>query len=76
MTGYVAWILRHQGAGLLRKVGGDNIGNYHGTMVSISRVFFRDGGLIKIMTDVPNGDPSWQDNGTQDVNNWIAPVEP
>jgi hypothetical protein len=76
MAGYVAWILRHQGAGLLRKQGGANIGDYHGTMVSIGRILFRDGTLIKIMTDVPNGEASWQDNGTELLSNWVAPVQP
>lgn len=74
VTSRVAWALREQGAGLLRKDSGENIADYHGVSVSVSRVFFRSGRLVKVLTDVPTTcGPSWQDNGTEDPSRWVAP---
>jgi hypothetical protein len=77
VAGRVAWALRAFGAGLSAKPAGENIADYHGTSVSVSRVMFRDGRLIKILTDVPttNG-PTWSDNGTLALDKWVAPVQP
>jgi len=62
-------------AGLLRKDGGENIADYKGTSVSVSRICFLDGNIYKCLTDVPttNG-PSWQDNGFVNTNLYV-PVE-
>jgi hypothetical protein len=73
----VAWALRAQGAGLLRKDGGENIADYYGTSVSLSRILFQDGRLVKVLTDVPttNG-PSWQEEDALDPRLWVEPRDP
>src|SRR5438874_919324 len=68
-------------AGLLRKDGGDNIARYEpaGVNVSVSRVCYPDGTLVKILTDAGPGGangPAWNDNGTIDPALYIAVAAP
>ncbi|HMF93295.1 MAG TPA: hypothetical protein VKE96_03340 [Vicinamibacterales bacterium] len=77
VTKRVAWQLRDQGFGLLRKDGGDNIVAWKGRSFSASRVCYRDGHIYKVLTDVPttNG-PSWQDNQFVDVGLYVPAIDP
>jgi hypothetical protein len=47
-------------AGFLLKPGGENIAPLpDGTMVSVGRICYPNGDLVKVMGDVPNGNPAW-----------------
>jgi len=77
VTKRVAWQLRDQGFGLLRKDGGDNIVAWKGRSFSASRVCGKDGHIFKVLTDVPttNG-PSWQDNQFVDAGLYVPAIDP
>lgn len=77
VTRRVAWGLRGQGAGLLRKPSGENIVLWHGTWFSASRICFPDGRIYKVLIDVPttNG-PTFQDNGTVDASLYVPAIDP
>src|SRR5262245_52576601 len=77
VTKRVAWQLRDQGFGLLRKDGGDNIVAWKGRSFSVSRVCLKDGHIFKVLTDVPttNG-PSWQDNQFVDAGLFVPAIGP
>jgi hypothetical protein len=66
VTKRVAWALRHEGAGLLIKNGGENITAWRGYLFSSSRICYPDGRLVKVIFDAGPGGangPSWQDTG-------------
>src|SRR5262245_22374936 len=47
-------------AGYLLKPAGENIAPLpDGTMVSVGRICYPNGDLVKVMNDVPNGTPQW-----------------
>src|SRR5262249_30965937 len=77
VTKRVAWQLRDQGFGLLRKDGGDNIVAWKGRSFSAARVCLKDGHIFKVLTDVPttNG-PSWQDNQFVDAGLYVPAIDP
>jgi hypothetical protein len=78
LTKRVAWLLRGSGFGLLRKDGGANIVTWNGTSFAAARIVMTDGHLFKVLTDVPNGDPEWSDEGVDPtlIPLWIAPMQP
>jgi hypothetical protein len=77
VTKRVAWQLRDQGFGLLRKDGGDNIVAWKGRSFSAARVCLKDGHIFKVLTDVPttNG-ASWQDNDFVDAALYVPAIDP
>jgi hypothetical protein len=77
VTKRVAWALRHEGAGLLMKAGGENIVEWAGVSFSASRVCYPDGHLYKVLTDVPttNG-AQWLDNGFVDPSLYLPALDP
>jgi hypothetical protein len=78
VTKRVAWLLRGQGYGLLRKDGGENIVYWNGTWFAAARVVQTNGHLYKLLSDVPNGGPQWADEGVDAglIPFWIAPMQP
>ncbi|HVH26527.1 MAG TPA: hypothetical protein VM818_07210 [Vicinamibacterales bacterium] len=78
MTKRVAWLLRGSGFGLLRKDGGDNITTWNGISFAVARIVLPDGHLYKLLSDVPNGNPQWVDEGIEPhlASLWIAPMQP
>ena len=85
--GVLAFVLRvlaalpaEEGAGLLRKDGGENIAFYPPAQcnVSISRVCYPDGKIWKILTDAGVGGtngPAWNDDGFVEPNRYIRIIE-
>ena len=78
VTKRVIWLLRGGGAGLLIKNGGDNIVAWRGYSFAAARLVYADGHLFKIESDVPNGPPTWQDEGVDPnlIPLWLAPIDP
>ena len=78
MTKRVAWLLRGSGFGLLRKDGGDNIVSWNGTSFAAARIVLPNGHLFKLLSDVPNGNPQWVDEGVDSGlrSLWVAPMQP
>jgi hypothetical protein len=78
VTKRVIWLLRGGGAGLLIKNGGDNIVAWRGYSFAAARLVYPDGHLFKIESDVPNGPPTWQDEGVDPslIPLWLAPIDP
>jgi len=75
----VAWLLRAQGGGLLRKDGGENIAQWLGMNFSSSRICFRDGHIYKLLGDAgPGGtnSPGWSDNDFVDVSLFVPAIDP
>lgn len=75
----VAWLLRGQGAGLLRKDGGENIAQWLGMNFSSSRICFRDGHIYKLIGDAGPGGantPGWSDNDFVDVSLYMPAIDP
>ena len=77
VTKRVAWALRHEGAGLLIKNGGENIVSWQGYWFSAGRICFPNGHIYKVLTDIPstNG-PSWQDNDFVDRSLYVPAIDP
>lgn len=68
-----------EGAGLLRKDAGENIGWYEpaGVNVSMSRICYPDGYLRKVLTDAGPGGQNgagWGEDGFVDPNRYISPA--
>jgi hypothetical protein len=55
ITRRVAWLLRGQGAGLLTKEGGENTIMWQGHSLSISRICYPNGGIVKVLSDAGPG---------------------
>jgi len=55
VTKRVAWLLRGQGYGLLQKIGGENVINWQGASLSISRVCHPSGYPVKVLSDAGPG---------------------
>ena len=77
VTKRVAWAYRKEGAGLLIKVGGENIVSWKGHSFAAARVCLPDGHIFKVLTDVPttNG-PSLQDNGYVEPKLYVPAIDP
>lgn len=79
VTKRVAWLLRGQGFGLLRKDGGENIVSWNGTSFAAARIVLPNGNYFKLLSDVPttNG-PGWTDEGIDPglITRWVAPMQP
>ena len=59
-------------AGLLAKPSGDNIAPYRGTLVSVGRIFYLDGTLIKILSDIPTTmSPIWDVYGPEPPSRYV-----
>ena len=86
VAGALAFLLRllpqlppEERAGLLRKDGGENVLAFGSVNVSVGRICYPDGRLVKVLSDVPatNG-PEWLDDGYVDPGRYVpyvAPVE-
>jgi hypothetical protein len=75
----VAWLLRGQGAGLLRKDGGENIAQWLGMNFSSSRICFKDGHIYKLLGDAGPGGantPGWSDNDFVDTALYVPAIDP
>ena len=77
VLGYLARLLAalpaDEHAGYLLKPAGENIAPLSdGSLVSIARVCYPDGQIYKVLTDVPNGQPEWSDDGTVDPARYLA----
>jgi hypothetical protein len=75
----VAWLLRGQGAGLLRKDGGENIAQWLGMSFSSSRICFKDGHIYKLLGDAGPGGANtagWSDNDFVDVALYVPAIDP
>jgi len=73
----VAWLLRGDGAGLLRKDGGENVVLWQGYSFSATRVCYPDGHIYKIIGDAgPGGQntPGWADNDFVDDKTLYVPA--
>jgi hypothetical protein len=77
VTKRVAWALRGEHAGLLRKDGGENIVTWQGISFSAGRICYPDGHIYKVISDVggANG-PSWSDNGFVDPSLYVPAIDP
>ena len=79
VTKRVAWLLRGDGVGLLKKDGGENIVTWNGISFAAARIVYPNGHLFKILSDVPgtNG-PGWSDEGVDPglISRWVAPMQP
>jgi len=77
VTKRVAWALRGEGAGLLRKDGGENIVTWQGISFSAGRICYPNGQIYKVVSDVggANG-PSWSDNGFVDPSLYVPAIDP
>jgi hypothetical protein len=65
ITKRVAWLLRNQGFGLLIKNGGENVIQWQGYSLSVSRIVRSNGALIKVLSDAGNGGSNgatWDDS--------------
>lgn len=79
VTKRVAWLLRHEGGGLLIKDGGENIIFWEGYWFSIGRICFPNGQIYKIITDVGDGGangPGYDDNGFVDPSRYVPAIDP
>ena len=79
VTKRVAWLLRHEGAGLLIKDSGENIIAWQGHWFSIGRICYPDGHIYKVLSDVGDGGangPTWDDNGFVDPSRYVAAIDP
>jgi hypothetical protein len=74
ITKRVAWRLRAQGAGYIRKTAGQNNCNLHGVDI----VMFKDGRIVDILIDAGNSNgPSWDTSKTPvDPSLWQEPEDP
>jgi hypothetical protein len=75
----VAWLLRGQGAGLLRKDSGENVAQWLGMNFSSSRICFKDGHIYKLLGDAGPGGantPGWSDNDFVDVALFVPAMDP
>jgi len=77
VTKRVAWALRGERGGLLRKDGGENIVSWQGYSFSAGRICYPDGHIYKVISDVggANG-PSWSDNGFVDPSLYVPAIDP
>jgi hypothetical protein len=80
VTKRVAWALRDRGgAGLLLKPAGENIVTWRGYTFAAGRILYRDGHLIKVISDVGPGGangPSWQDEGYLPTDRYLPALDP
>ena len=75
----VAWLLRHEGGGLLIKDSGENIIFWEGYWFAIGRICFPDGHIFKIITDVGDGGANgagYHDEGFVDPRRYVPAIDP
>lgn len=75
----VAWLLRGEGAGLLIKVGGENVVLWQGYSFSATRICYSDGHIYKLIGDAgPGGanSPGWADNEFVDRALYVPAIDP
>lgn len=79
VTKRVAWLLRHEGGGLMIKNGGENIVSWRGYSFSASRMMFSNGYYVKVLSDVGPGGangPSWHEEGLGDITQYVPAIDP
>ena len=83
VTKRVAWLLRGQGAGLLIKEGGENTTNWNGYSLSISRICYPNGGIVKVVSDAGPGGANgatWDDSlnftGSVSPSQYVPAINP
>jgi hypothetical protein len=77
VTKRVAWALRGEAAGLLRKDGGENIVSWQGYSFSAGRICYPDGHIYKVVGDVGGANTaSWSDNGFVDPSLYVPAIDP
>jgi hypothetical protein len=75
----VAWLRRKDGAGLLIKVGGENVVLWQGYSLSATRMCYSDGHIYKLIGDAgPGGSngPGFADNGFVDKSMYVPAIDP
>jgi hypothetical protein len=75
----VAWLLRGDGAGLLIKVGGENVVLWQGYSLSATRICFQDGHIYKLIGDAgPGGanSPGFSDNEFVEKTLYVPAIDP
>lgn len=77
VTKRVAWALRGEGGGLLRKDGGENIVTWQGISFSAGRICYPNGQIYKVIGDVGGANtPAWSDNGFVDPQFYVPAIDP
>jgi hypothetical protein len=79
VTKRVAWLLRGDGGGLLKKESGENVVRWAGYSLSATRICFPDGHIYKIIGDAgPGGanSPGFGDNGFVDPSLYVPAIDP
>ncbi len=77
VTKRVAWALRGESGGLLRKDGGENIVSWQGMSFSAGRICYPNGQIYKVLGDVGGANtPSWSDNGFVDPQFYVPAIDP
>jgi hypothetical protein len=77
VTKRVAWALRGETGGLLRKDGGENIVTWQGISFSAGRICYPNGQIYKVLGDVGGANtPAWSDNGFVDPQFYVPAIDP